>query len=268
MKFLYCENAGASQITLNSEQSAHLKAQRLKLGDKILVRDLINLCAFCYEICEFKRNSAILRLIEIIENSIESKLDSISKKPHSTILWAIIEPKIIERTLPSLNELNLSHIALFYADFSQRNFKIDKERIRKILCASCEQCGRTQLPCVSVFSNLEEALDSMLLTTKNTNGFNILQNPNISVVPLNKKQIFALDTKEDSIKSKLIESSAKIENFNAAIIGAEGGFSENERAFLKEQKITKKQINNAWILRSQTAAIYAASFLLQMPQKT
>ncbi|NDJ27042.1 16S rRNA (uracil(1498)-N(3))-methyltransferase [Campylobacter sp. MIT 12-8780] len=212
MQFLYHEKAGEARICLENEAFLHLKARRAKLNESLKLRNLNDIFLYEYTICEFDKKHAVLELKKSEE------------KPEFSsgirLALAMIDTGVLEKTLPILNELGLEELLLVYADFSQRNFKLDLGRLRRILIASCEQCGRASLMKISVFKSSDEF--------KKAYAGAIL-----------------LDFEGEELKSF---SDYKKEIF---FIGAEGGFSQRERElFAKKVKLT-----HPYILKSQSAAI-------------
>lgn len=217
MKFLYSKQAGEEQICLQNEQFLHLKARRVKLGERIDVRNLKDGQNYIYEIVNLDRKSAELSLV--FKHSLEDE------ELKFGLGWAIIDTKVIEKTLPSLNEIGVSKLIFFYSDFSQKNFKIDKDRLERILINSCEQCGRNSLMQIEIYKNLDEVLNSY---------------KDIALVD------FGGENFENYRQSELL------------IIGPEGGFSQIER----EKTGKKYSLNSKNILRSQTAILSVAAKVL------
>ncbi|GLP23463.1 hypothetical protein HpBGD77_17150 [Helicobacter pylori] len=149
-----------------------------------------------------------------------------SKKTH--LILSVIEIKSVEKILPFLNQLGVSKLSLFYADFSQRNEKIDSaklERFQKILIHSCEQCGRSALMELEVFSSTKEVLKAY---------------PKASVL---------------DFKGETLPTSVGFEK--GVIIGPEGGFSEPERGYFKERGIYRIPLD--MVLKSESACVFVAS---------
>ncbi|WP_172201966.1 16S rRNA (uracil(1498)-N(3))-methyltransferase [Campylobacter sp. RM16188] len=217
MKFLYSRQAGEEQICLQNEQFLHLKARRAKLGERIDVRNLKDGQNYIYEIVNLDRKSAELSLV--FKHSLEDE------ELNFNLGWAIIDTKVIEKTLPSLNEIGVSKLIFFYSDFSQKNFKIDKDRLERILINSCEQCGRNSLMQIEIYKNLDEVLNSY---------------KDIALVD------FGGENFENYKQTELL------------IIGPEGGFSQIER----EKTGKKYSLNSKNILRSQTAILSVAAKVL------
>ncbi|WP_300827228.1 16S rRNA (uracil(1498)-N(3))-methyltransferase [Helicobacter sp. UBA3407] len=220
MQFIVYQNAGEPQITLKNETYHHLfHSRRTHKSESLFLcngRDL-KLCR--YTITEINKKDAKLTLQEI-------QIISPHNPPKGHLIWAMIEPKNIEKTLPMLNELNLAKVTFFYAQYSQKQFKLDFKRLQRILNHSCEQCGRLIGLEIEIFSNMEEVL-------QNYQNFAVLD--------------FGGEALVDSLKMPLM-------------IGCEGGFSQKEREILRDKHIFSAPKCN--ILRSETAALYAASRLI------
>lgn len=216
MKFLYDKSAGNANLELTNEPFLHLKARRVQVGERISVRNLIDEKDYIYEILSFNRRSANLGLV------FASKISP--KNYDLTLGWAVVDPKIIEKTLPFLNELGVGKIAFVYTKFSQANFRLDIAKFERICALSCEQCGRGKLMEFEIYKSLDEFLKIYDNAAALNFGGENLQN--------HKDQTL--------------------------IIGPEGGFSSDELAKFKR----KFGLNTPNILRSQTAIIVAASKIL------
>jgi len=141
------------------------------------------------------------------------------------LIWCIIDTKVIERTLPMLNQLGLSKITFVYCERSQKNFKIDLQRVEKILISSSQQCGRTTLMEIEVVNDLEKVLDMY-------------------------HDIALLD----------FGGSTNYEGVQKVLLGCEGGFSQSEQE--KLQNNYKIGFKSDYILKSETAAVSIVSKLL------
>lgn len=154
MRFLYCANAGGEIVELSGDAFAHLKAQRKRAGELLRVQNLRENVAYFYEILELTRSSAKL----VLREKKELEAQNFSQK----IGWAVCESAVIEKSLPFLNELGVGELLLFYAEFSQRNVRLDFARFERILASSCEQCGRN-LPMRVRLCELGEIENAVLL---------------------------------------------------------------------------------------------------------
>jgi len=216
MRFLYCENAGNDEICVNNEQFLHLKARRARLGERIDVRNLRDGANYLYEITEFGRKSANLKLV--FKNSV------VGESLNFEIAWCVVESAVIEKTLPSLNEMGVKALHLVFSDFSQKNIKLDLARFERILIASSEQCGRNSILKIEIYPNLSEFLAKF---------------PNTARIDFGGKNLATIG---DEIP----------------LIGPEGGFSENERALIKNSYA----LRTPFILRANTAVLMTAAQLL------
>ncbi|WP_033768044.1 16S rRNA (uracil(1498)-N(3))-methyltransferase [Helicobacter pylori] len=222
MRFVYHPLAKEPTLKIEGESYIHLyRSRRIKSASRLELRNLKDGFLYTYEHAEIAKKHAFLRLVGVRQLEIMA-----NKKTH--LILSVIEIKSVEKILPFLNQLGVSKLSLFYADFSQRNEKIDRaklERFQKILIHSCEQCGRSVLMELEAFSNTKEVLNAY---------------PKASVLDFNGK---TLQT-----------------NFNAekgVIIGPEGGFSEPEREQFKEREIYRIPLN--MVLKSESACVFVAS---------
>ncbi|MFW0694683.1 RsmE family RNA methyltransferase, partial [Aliarcobacter butzleri] len=61
-----------------------------------------------------------------------------------------------EKYITSLNEIGIEKITFIYSDFSQKYFKINIEKLEKILINSSSQCGRSSIIKLEICKNLDE----------------------------------------------------------------------------------------------------------------
>lgn len=150
MQFLYDKNAGNERLLVQNEPFLHLKARRVKVGDRLEVRNLKDGKKYLYEIRQIERKSADLELVFASLNERESYDFSVA--------WAVVDPKTIEKTLPFLNELGVGKLIFVYTKFSQGDFRLDLERFGRICALSCEQCGRDSLMEFEIYKSVDEFL--------------------------------------------------------------------------------------------------------------
>ncbi len=214
MQFIYHKEASRDTLILDIREFSHIfKVRRVKSGQILFFRNFDDDMLYNYKIIGINKKEAILELTSAKVLQIEAK-----KPLH--VGWCMIDPKIVERTLPFLNELGVFKISFVYCEFSQRNFKIDLKRINRILINSNQQCGRSSLMKIEILDSLKE-----FLTT----------------YPKSKILDFSGNSIQDS------------EKFNSFLVGCEGGFSEQERKVIDIQNIIG--LKNPMILRSETAVL-------------
>ncbi|MBZ7938807.1 16S rRNA (uracil(1498)-N(3))-methyltransferase [Campylobacter sp. W0014] len=217
MQFLYHQKAGEEILKLKGEEFSHLKARRVKENEILTLRNLEDKFTYVYKISNLERHSCELHFLSK-ENKTTHKNSTLN------LALAVIDIKILEKTLPFLNELGVETLHLVFTDFSQRNFKIDLSRFEKIIIASCEQCGRESKMKIQIYNHIK-------------------------------------DFYERFPEAVLVDFDGEIKEFDLNkiyFVGPEGGFSQSEKYFFKE-KIGLKAPN---ILKSQTAIISIASKML------
>ena len=220
MQYLFDSEAGVETIGIKDESYRYLfKVRRYKIGEVLALRNLKDNFIYFYEIENITKKEAMLIL--------QDKKELI-KKPerYLHVGWCIIDPKIIEKTLPMLNEIGVSKISFIYCQRSQKNFKINLSRVEKILINSSQQCGRSQMMKVEVLKSLE---DYLKLYPKSA----------------------ILDFGGEKMQKDM---------FNSILIGCEGGFSEDEkRQFLDNLCYN---LSTPLILRSESAVVSVAAMIL------
>lgn len=215
MVFLYDKNAGDELLKINDFK--HLKARRVQENQRIDIRNLKDNYNYIYEITEISKKEISLELV--FKHSLPKD------KLFLSIAWAVVDPIVIEKTLPTLNEIGVKKIFFVYTEFSQKNFKLDLERFERILINSSQQCGRNSIIEFEIYNSFDEFLTKF---------------DNIALVDFGGEKIKNLN------KNKIY------------FIGPEGGFSENERLKVKD----KVGLNSPFILKSNSAVVGIASKIL------
>jgi len=217
MQYLYHKEAGASSLTLSGDEHRYIfKVRRHREGEVIALRNLDEVRVYFYKINSLDKKKAQLFLekSEVLEVVAKRKLH---------IGWCVIDPKSIEKVLPTLNEMGVDAITFIYCSRSQKSFKPDFKRLEKILLNSSQQCGRSSLLKLSISNSLE--------------GF-LSENP----------ETVMMNFSEQSLTEK--------SNVSTIVIGCEGGFTSDEMALFKSEKDTPL------ILKSESAVCSVASKLL------
>lgn len=222
MQFSFHPDASSDCLEIENDLYKYLiKARRHKTGEELAFRNLKDKNIYFYEITSIDRRKALCKLLKSEEKIVEN-----SKKLH--IGWCLVDPKTIEKTIASLNEIGVDKITFIYCEYSQKNFKINFEKLEKILINSSSQCGRSSIIKLETCDCLDEFL-------------------------MNNKDSFILDFSKTSIDEKK-------DDISTFVLGCEGGFSLDERNKFKEDKVVG--FDSSLILRSETAIISAASKIL------
>ena len=221
MVYLYNAQAGTVQLTLNGDEHRYIfKVRRHKIGDILHLRNLKDGLIYRYIITSIDKHTVILELQK-------SSVLEVKAKQYLHIGWCIIEPKNIEKVLPSLNEMGVDKITFIYCKRSQKSFKIDFKRLEKILLNSSQQSGRSEI------MKLEIAEDLKVFVT---------QNPESKM--LNFSEINFLSNC----------------SFDTIVIGCEGGFHPDEVALFKPEDIMG--FDTSLVLKSESAVCAVASKML------
>lgn len=222
MQFVYHEQSGSSSLNIEDELYKYLiKVRRHNINESIYFRNLLDTKQYEYKIESIAKKSALLTLVNEEINCIEN--------PQNIHLgWCVVDTKTIEKELPYLNELGVKKISFIYADYSQKNFKLNFEKYTKILINSSQQCGRSSLIELEVF----KSMDDFLKAYPNSYMFNFSQK--------------YLDSCTDDIQT--------------IVVGCEGGFSKREIELFEASKVVG--VKSQLILRSETAVTVVCSKLL------
>jgi len=153
MQYLYHTEAGVSHLTLVGDDHRYIfRVRRHKEGERIALRNLQDTILYSYEIIGIDKRAVSLSLVDQRELTISARVDL-------HIGWCIIDPKSIEKMLPTLNEIGVSKITFIECQRSQRNFHIDIGRIKKILLNSSQQSGRSVMMQIEKIATLKEFVD-------------------------------------------------------------------------------------------------------------
>ncbi len=220
MQYLYHDQAGSPAIRIEGDAYKYLfKVRRYKRDIPVMMRHLKDDTLYTYRIETLDKKSAYLTLVSARELPVTAKR-------HLHIGWCIIDPKSIEKVLPMLNETGVEKITFITCQRSQRQFKIDNARLKKILINSSQQCGRSRLMRIET----SESLEKFVLTYP---------------------QSVLIDFSDDTIGCDRYD-------IEVAVIGCEGGFTQEERALFRR----KIGFDTSLILKSESAACAVASKLL------
>ncbi len=222
MMYLFNENAGKEHLVLKGETHKYLvKVLRHSVGDMLHLRNKASIeNLHLYEIVSIEGRSLELQLLSITLSEIKP-----SKNLH--IAWCVIESKSIEKMLPSLNEIGVGRISFIYCERSQKNFKLDFKRFERILEASMQQSGRTQMMELDTYKNLQQFIEKFP------------------------------DTKVFDFSDTVLQGES---HFEHVLVGCEGGFSKAEKEFLQAQDVFR--LDTPMILRSESAVMAVASKIL------
>lgn len=221
MLYLHHKEAGEPQLTLVGDEHRYIfKVRRHKVEDTLYLRNLEDGLLYRYLITHLDKRSVMLELQE-------SQRLEVKAKQLLHIGWCIIEPKNIEKVLPSLNEMGVEKITFIYCQRSQKSFKVDFKRLEKILLNSSQQSGRSEM----MQLEMAEDLQSFLKDYPQSKMLNFSEN--------------TLDAQTD---------------IATIVIGCEGGFHEDEVALFSSDDIVG--FDTPLVLKSESAVCGVAGKIL------
>ncbi len=221
MQYLFHPQASEPSLELRGDEHRYIfKVRRHREGEEIAMRNLKDNKIYLYTISSLNKKQALLTLKY-------SKVLEVKAKKSLHIAWCVIEPKSIEKVLPTLNEIGIEKISFIYCKRSQKSFKLDFNRLEKILLNSSQQCGRSQLMELEMVDNLE-------LFLKNY--------PETVMLNFSKKIL------------------SKDKHISTIAIGCEGGFTKEEIALFESNNIIG--LDSPLILKSESAVCAVGAKLL------
>lgn len=222
MIYIFEDKSGEDLLSIKGELHKYLvKVRRHSVDDELAFRSKKNMeTLHKYKIINIQPRSLDLKLISSSLKKSESK-----KELH--IAWCVIDSKSIEKVLPSLCEIGVERISFISCDRSQKNFKLDFKRIERIVEASMQQSGRTSLMKFDTYKNISTFIEEYP------------------------------DTKVFDFCDNILNGES---DFKRVLIGCEGGFSNDEKEFLKSQEVFR--LNTQMVLRSESAVMAVASKIL------
>ena len=145
--------------------------------------------------------------------------------------------------MQKITEIGASELALFDSKFCDVKANTHKqERMESIAVSAAKQCGRASITKTSGIYSIKEVANQI----KDFDAFYV-----------------AYENKDGLTLAKdLINNKNSIENV-AIMIGAEGGFSEEEIKMLEENGAKIVSLGNR-ILRTETASIVCAGVIMQI----
>ena len=221
MLYLYHKQAGEVSLSLVGDAHRYIfKVRRHKVEDTLYLRNVKDGLLHRYLVTHMDKHSVTLVLQESIILEVKAK-----QSLH--IGWCMIDPKSVEKVLPSLNEMGVEKITFIYCNRSQKSFKLDFKRLEKILLNASQQSGRSVMMQLQVAESLEAF---------------IVKNPHAKILHFSENYL---------INQHLIET---------IIIGCEGGFTKDEIGMFHPKDIVG--FDTPLVLKSESAACAVASKIL------
>lgn len=197
------------------------KVLRLRAGDELSLFD--GSAEFLYKIVQIKTDETALQKVTELQ----------SKKPpkHVLLAWSLLKKDNNDWVLQKATEVGVTHLVPMITERSEKT-GFNHMRANKIVIEAAEQCGRINIPMVDEVRTLNEVINTY-------------------------KDPFSLFMADE----KGIESNIGFKDNTGMLIGPEGGWSEKELVFMKNEGIETINLGNM-TLRAETAAVVAATKIL------
>ena len=235
MKRFFVNHQLGDDFKLTDSEHHHLaNVLRTRTGESVIV-----CCGdefdYIYEAKNISKSATQMRFIEkqINKNNPACKL---------TVFMPLIKTEKLLLVTQKLNELGVSVMALFSAansNVSQKEIPVDK--LTTIAQQSNKQCGRSISLIIQTIGDFKNILEAVRRYS--------------SIIFLDEKE------QENRISKVVIPKEHHASNI-AIILGPEGGFTEQERMFLRQIKNVLPVKLGRRILRAETAAIAAVSIIM------
>ncbi len=219
---------GERRLIIDGEESFHLfKVLRTRKGEKILATNGAGKTFLCAVVTAGKEKT-VCKVVE--------EYDNLNAAPSEfCIAMALLKPMSkVETALEKCTELGAGRFLLFNSERSEK-VKTRTERLQSIIKSAVKQSLRSRIPELVFARDLEEAAQYG-------------RRYDVRIV---------LHEKAEELFAGRIRGMEKGRSA-VALVGPEGGFSENEIAFLIENGYESLLLGKGR-LRSETAAIAAAS---------
>jgi 16S rRNA (uracil1498-N3)-methyltransferase len=222
--FYHPEAKPGSSITLDADESKHLRAFRLSEGQLVKLTNGKGLCLSCS--VEWQNKTAVLNAIDSIEVLPETPQLSLAVAPtknNDRLEW------LIEKAI----ELGITKVILIEGDHSERAF-VKHDRLHRLAVAAIKQSQRFWIPEITEVISFDKL-----------------------VANAQDEQKFIAHCAEDTEKKLLKQICAAGKN-TLICIGPEGDFSTREIALAKSAGFQSVSLGDAR-LRTETAGLFAVS---------
>ncbi len=226
-------------LTLVGDEAHHVRVLRVRIGEQILVTNLLGTCYECELTSQTERGKkeqeAICRILAVCP--------SLGEPANSVwlIQAAIAQPARWEWLLEKATELGVKVIMPVTTERTERA-TINHARGERVLRAAVKQTKRANKPWLKELSSLEEALN---------------------VAGSEKRLIFILHeaTNPDDLLQKHIAKAA--DESVAIVVGPEGGFTDNEIKLATQTYGAIPVSLGPRRLRAETAAVAALALAIK-----
>ena len=224
------ENA---HVNLDGEEFHHLKnVMRTRVGDEVELFNGTNFNAHA-TVVSIDKNKAILLINRVQINESEPTINF-------TLFQAVCKGEKLSLITQKITEIGANNLTVFYSQFTDIKDKTSKlDKLERVSISACKQCGRSSVLNVKGVLPFEKMIEEAKKLDK----------------------VFVAYENADGIT--LFDSLSQNSNYKniGLIIGAEGGFSEEEIKKLEENNFEIVSLGKR-ILRTETASIAGTSTII------
>ncbi len=227
---LSTDESGRKQVVIDGDEQFHLsRVLRVRTGEKILATDGNGSTLLC-SVLKISRDAAVCDVLE--------EYRDMNRAPREYLIGiALLRPMSkMELALEKCTELGAGGFILFDSERSDR-VRPRLERLEGIIRSAVKQSLRSRIPRLQYVESLSKAVEGSAHF---------------------EEKIVLHEKSKDSLAARLQATAEK--KSVAALVGPEGGFSENEVEFLAGMGYISLSLGSAR-LRSETAAIAVSSVL-------
>lgn len=236
--YINCELKEQIICSLDGEEYHHMKnVMRTNVGDHVLLFNGTDIEAEG-EVISLEKQSGKIKILNTYKNNSEPTVKV-------SLYQAVCKGDKLSLITQKITELGATEMVVFYSDYTDIKEKTSKlDKLEKVSISACKQCGRSSILKIDGVINFNQMLDKLKTHQK----------------------VFV--AYENANKISLFDSLYKNNNLNdiAIVIGAEGGFSENEINKLNEINSEIVTLGKR-ILRTETASIVSVAQILFATEK-
>ncbi len=231
MPAYYCPDlkAASKRAVLTGEEFHHLShVMRKQTGQTILLTNGQGLLARAI-IVKLEKKNAIMDILSIEEKSFG--------RPRIGVAFSLLRNKHDHLIVEKLTELGFKEFFPYIGEFTVRKDTGNViEKFEAVAISAIKQCDGAFLPRIHPVMDFQNVIARI-----REEGF---------------RPLVACEWKQKANRYRLIDDDSDL----CLVIGPEGGFSEDERTWIQEQKIETFSLGNH-IVRAETAAIAAGGLL-------
>lgn len=226
-------NINEENFWIKGGEVKHIQVLRHNINDEITINDYI-----C-KILQIKKDSIMLQKIKLAPEFGVPNIDL-------TLYIALLKGEKMDLVIQKAVELGCKKIVPFFSKnvvvkLDEKSMKKKKDKFQIIADEACKQCGRT---------DRVEILDFLSFSgvVKNMENYDI--------------NFFAYENEKENVHKVMNECKVKKVKYLSCVVGAEGGFTDEEADILKNLSKVKCVSLGTRILRAETAAFNIISIIM------